>query len=361
MKRFLLTSAALLLTTIVLSLLMPSSRRLSAQNVTIPQSFANVRCADSSGSGTAQSCSTTPSFTAGANTAVLYTTTTPNAGDLTIAVNGGSAQHVHKWLGQLLASGDLPANVPVWITNDGTFWNLTTIGNAARTNVNDLQQYINEFNFIQTTGFTLTPSGTAFGPAPGLFNAEFANAACASVAALPATATQRPMVEITCNNATDWAVHEVANPYGNITTKVFDVRWEFRLVQTATSSFGAGLFDNQNGANAQNLLYVRFIAGTDTNFRFVCTASGTENNNVDSTVAPTAGNVYTARVYSTTAGTIGMQLFSNGVSVANNASVCTGANVPTANIGPGFRFASSAATMKIDMGRFSETSTQWTY
>jgi hypothetical protein len=131
-KRFLLTSGALLLTAIVLSLLIPQPRHMSAQtNVTIPQNFANVLCADVSGSNSAQSCSTTPSFTAGSGTAVLYKTTTANAGDLTIAVNGGSAQHARKWLGaSVLASGDISANTPMWIVNDGTYWELSTIGNA---------------------------------------------------------------------------------------------------------------------------------------------------------------------------------------------------------------------------------------
>lgn len=132
MKRFLLTSGALVLAAIVLSLLIPSPRRMSAQtNVTIPQNFANVLCIDSSGSGTVQSCSTTPSFTAGDNSAILYETTTANTGDVTIAVNGGSAQHVRKWLGaSVLAAGDLPANTPMWIVNDGTYWELSTIGNV---------------------------------------------------------------------------------------------------------------------------------------------------------------------------------------------------------------------------------------
>lgn len=88
-------------------------------------------CADTSGSATAQVCSTSPTFTLATNDAILYTTTTGNTGDLTVAVNGGSAIHVRKWLGSsVLASGDLPANKPVLLVYDGTYLEIDTIGNA---------------------------------------------------------------------------------------------------------------------------------------------------------------------------------------------------------------------------------------
>jgi hypothetical protein len=90
-------------------------------------------CADSSGSGTAQSCSTTPRFTPSAGKAILYKTTTPNTDGLTINVNSSSTAHVRKWRDaafQALAAGDLPANTPVLMVYDGTYWNIGTILNA---------------------------------------------------------------------------------------------------------------------------------------------------------------------------------------------------------------------------------------
>lgn len=90
-----------------------------------------LACADSSGSATAQSCSTSPSITLAAKDVINYTPGTTNSGDLTVAVNGGSALHVRKWLGaSVLALNDLPAGVTVPLYYDGTYLEAMTIGNA---------------------------------------------------------------------------------------------------------------------------------------------------------------------------------------------------------------------------------------
>lgn len=88
-------------------------------------------CSDSSGSPTAQLCTTSPTFVPAAGDTILYKTTTTNTGDLTLNVNSSSAIHVRKWLGTaVLAGADLPANTPAYLTFDGTFWEMYTIGNA---------------------------------------------------------------------------------------------------------------------------------------------------------------------------------------------------------------------------------------
>jgi hypothetical protein len=88
-------------------------------------------CVDSSGSGTAQSCTTSPSFTPASGDEILYTPGTTNSGDVTINVNSTAAKHVRKWSqSTVLASGDLVANVPVALIYDGTYWEVPTIGNA---------------------------------------------------------------------------------------------------------------------------------------------------------------------------------------------------------------------------------------
>jgi hypothetical protein len=90
-----------------------------------------LACADSSGSPTAQSCSTTPSFSPDANDCIIYTTTTANTGDLTVNVNSLGAAHFRKWLGAAtLVAGDMPANRQVVACYDGTDWEVMTIGNA---------------------------------------------------------------------------------------------------------------------------------------------------------------------------------------------------------------------------------------
>jgi hypothetical protein len=89
-------------------------------------------CADTSGSGTAQSCTTSPSFTPVAGSVIAYTTTTPNSGtSLTENVNGLGAKPVAKWqTTTTLAANDVRANTFILETFDGTNWELATIGNA---------------------------------------------------------------------------------------------------------------------------------------------------------------------------------------------------------------------------------------
>jgi hypothetical protein len=90
---------------------------------------AAITCADSSGSGTAQSCTTTPdrwtytSYTAGDT--ILYKTTTTNTGALTLNINGISAVGVRKNAGiSTLSAGDLKSGIYYALTYDGTYWEM---------------------------------------------------------------------------------------------------------------------------------------------------------------------------------------------------------------------------------------------
>jgi hypothetical protein len=87
-------------------------------------------CSDTSGSATAQSCTTTPSFTPTAGNCIAYNTTTANTGALTLNVNSSAADAVQKWLGTALAAGDMPAGYTVPLCFDGSHWQMMTIGNA---------------------------------------------------------------------------------------------------------------------------------------------------------------------------------------------------------------------------------------
>lgn len=91
-------------------------------------------CADTSGSGTAQSCSTYVTYTPQTSAWIIYTTTTANTGTgLTINVNSGGAKSVYKCAGSTatLAVGDIPANKPIPMYLDAAgHWNAvsTTTG-----------------------------------------------------------------------------------------------------------------------------------------------------------------------------------------------------------------------------------------
>jgi hypothetical protein len=95
-----------------------------------------LACADSSGSGTAQSCNTSPTFTVFTNACVLYTTTTTNSGTaLTVNVDSLGAKSVaipgsSGWTTTLTGS-IIPANKPLAMCYDGTNWNVMQTGTSA--------------------------------------------------------------------------------------------------------------------------------------------------------------------------------------------------------------------------------------
>jgi hypothetical protein len=100
---------------------------MSGHDVAIP-----LVCSDSSGSGTAQSCTTSPSYTPAAGDSIIYTTTTSNSGAaLTINVNSLGAKSVAKWQNSTtLAANDVRSGSYTKMTYDGTNWEIDTIGNA---------------------------------------------------------------------------------------------------------------------------------------------------------------------------------------------------------------------------------------
>lgn len=91
---------------------------------------APLGCSDTSGSGTAQTCTTSPEIVPQPGFWVTYVTTTTNTGDVTATINT-QAGHIRKWSSaSVLAAGDLVANVPVTLMWDGTYWEISVIGNA---------------------------------------------------------------------------------------------------------------------------------------------------------------------------------------------------------------------------------------
>jgi hypothetical protein len=134
-------------------------------------------CNDASGSGTAQTCSTTVTFTLGQKDCVNYTPGTTNTGDVTLAVNSGTAYHFYKWGGSsTLASGDLVAGVTQVVCLDSSNrFELPTVGNppASGATINNQNQY--GAPYYSTSGSNNTLSGIAPPTTQGYFNQDWVN------------------------------------------------------------------------------------------------------------------------------------------------------------------------------------------
>jgi len=105
----------------------------TSHNLSVP-----ANCIAASGSGTAYTCTTSPTFTPASGDHIQFKTNVANTGSATLAVNGATAATIKKWGG----SGNLIANdllVGHWIsaTFDGTYWQLEgQLGNANATEIN---------------------------------------------------------------------------------------------------------------------------------------------------------------------------------------------------------------------------------
>ncbi|MFZ1084518.1 MAG: hypothetical protein WAN35_06100, partial [Terracidiphilus sp.] len=105
----------------------------TSHNLSVP-----ANCAAASGSGTAYTCSTSPTFTPSAGDHIQFKADVANTGSSTLAVNGATAATIKKWGG----SGNLIANdllLGHWIsaTFDGSYWQLEgQLGNANATELN---------------------------------------------------------------------------------------------------------------------------------------------------------------------------------------------------------------------------------
>jgi hypothetical protein len=82
-----------------------------------------AHCSDTSGSATAQSCTTSPTFAPAKGDWIVYDTTTTSGATLTLNVNSSSAATVGVYNGVRAAStGDIQSGEPVLMTFDGTNW-----------------------------------------------------------------------------------------------------------------------------------------------------------------------------------------------------------------------------------------------
>ena len=113
-----------------------SSSQLAAStshNLSVP-----ANCVAASGSGTAYTCTTSPTFTPATGDHIQFKADVANTGSATLAVNGATAATFKKWggAGSLIAN-DLLSGHWISATFDGTYWQLEgQLGNANATELN---------------------------------------------------------------------------------------------------------------------------------------------------------------------------------------------------------------------------------
>jgi hypothetical protein len=105
----------------------------TSHNLSVP-----ANCVAASGSGTAYTCSTTPTFTPATGDHIQFKADVANTGSATLNVNGAGATTIYKWGNtSALAAGDLQAGHWISATYDGSHWQLEgQLGNANATQVN---------------------------------------------------------------------------------------------------------------------------------------------------------------------------------------------------------------------------------
>jgi hypothetical protein len=139
----------------------------TSHNLSVP-----ANCSAASGSGTAYTCSTSPTFTPATGDHIQFKADVANTGSATLAVNGAAAATFKKWgaAGNLIAN-DLLAGHWISATFDGTYWQLEgQLGNANATELNGTALSGLATGILKNTTSTGVPSIAAAGTdyvAPG--------------------------------------------------------------------------------------------------------------------------------------------------------------------------------------------------
>ena len=99
-----------------------------------------ANCIAASGSHTAYTCTTSPTFTPAAGDHIQFEADVANTGSATLSVNGQTAATIHKQGGsQNIVANDLLAGHWISATYDGTYWQLEgQLGNAASGSVSSV-------------------------------------------------------------------------------------------------------------------------------------------------------------------------------------------------------------------------------
>lgn len=212
----------------------------SAETTLALTGFMPQFCSDTSGSGTAQSCTTANTFTPQTGNTIVYSTTTTNSGTgLTVNINSLGAKSVavpgaSGWTTTLTAS-QIPANKPLILSYDGTNWNVQQTGvsgSGGGTTVTAAPPYVTIGGISYDNDFYAVTKASS---SPSWLN----SVTPASVSA----ATNGNIIVSTNANANYWQTQTA-------TTSVEVVGRGQTLVTSGTTSFpewGAWLYDSTNG------------------------------------------------------------------------------------------------------------------
>ena len=140
----------------------------AATDATGHQIEAPIVCADSSGSGTAQSCTTSPSFTPASGDCFIYSTTTTNSGTgLTANIDSLGAKSIaipgSSGFTTTLTASIIPANKPLLMCYDGTNMDIQQTGTSASGSGNGTVSAAAQYDvpYYTQTGTTAQVGGAA--------------------------------------------------------------------------------------------------------------------------------------------------------------------------------------------------------
>jgi hypothetical protein len=293
-----------------------SSSQLAAStshNLSVP-----ANCSAASGSGTAYTCTTSPTFTPAAGDHIQFKADVANTGSATLAVNGATAATIKKWggAGNLIAN-DMLAGHWISATFDGTYWQLEgQLGNANATQING----------TTITGLSGSGSTLALTTSPTFTGntTTFANNAASTdyVVIQPGTSSTAYLGGIQLNSAaatpvTEWYIEEDAS----YDLKIRD-QGATTPVDILTGYINAGTNINSQGTSAVTINNASSGAGTG---GFIVYEGGANYNTAALTVT-SSGNASvpgTLTAGGTITGGMGASL-SSATSIAATSFTSTG-------------------------------------
>jgi hypothetical protein len=289
----------------------------TSHNLSVP-----ANCVAASGSGTAYTCSTSPTFTPATGDHIQFKADVANTGSATLAVNGATGATIKKWggTGNLIAN-DLLAGHWISATFNGTYWQLEgQLGNANAT----------ELNGTAITGLSGSGSVLALTSSPTFTGntTTFANNSASTdyVVIQPGTSSTAELGGIQLNSAaatpvTEWYIEEDTS---------YDLKIRDQGATTPmdilTGYINAGTNINSQGASAVTINNASTGAGTG---GFIVYEGGANYNTAAFTVTGSGNaNVPGAlTVTGTISGGMGASL-SSATSIAATSFTSTGLALP---------------------------------
>jgi len=290
----------------------------TSHNLSVP-----ANCSAASGSGTAYTCTTTPSFTPATGDHIQFKADVANTGGATLAVNGATAASIKKWGGGTnLIADDLLAGNWISATFDGTYWQLEgQLGNANATQINGTA-----ISGLSGSGsmLALTSSPTFTGN-----TTTFANNSASTdyVVIQPGTSSTAYLGGIQLNSAaatpvTEWYIEEDTS----YDLKIHD-QGATTPVDILTGYINAGTNINSQGTSAVTINNASTGAGTG---GFIVYEGGA-NYNVQAFTVTSSGNASvpgTLTATGTITGGMGASL-SSATSIAATSFTTTGLALPS--------------------------------